>query len=69
MGFRRRFRFAIAVLVAQLLLLGISVGWCFHMGLILNNGEVCFVETIGHNHIFYYRLRPSVEKAGGKTEQ
>ena len=44
MGFRRRFRFAIAVLVAQVLLLGISVGWCLYLGLILNNGEGCFEE-------------------------
>ncbi len=42
--FGRRFRFSMSVLVAQLLLLGAGIGWCFHMAMILKYGEVYFVE-------------------------
>lgn len=40
----RRFRFSVAVLGAQLLLIGTAVAWCVHMALIRVHGEVCFAE-------------------------
>ena len=41
----RRVRFAIAVLVAQLLLVANSVAWCVHMAIIAKYGGVYFVEA------------------------
>jgi len=43
--FGRRLRFAILILVAQLLLVALAIAWCVHMVLIAKHGEVYFVET------------------------
>jgi uncharacterized BrkB/YihY/UPF0761 family membrane protein len=42
--YRRRVKFAIAVLVAQLLLIATAIAWCVHMVLIAKYGELRFVE-------------------------
>jgi hypothetical protein len=42
--FNRRLRFSMAVLAAQLLLIGTAAAWCAHMALIQIYGEVSFVE-------------------------
>lgn len=42
--FNRRLRFSMAVLAAQLLLIGTAAAWCAHMALIQIHGEVRFVE-------------------------
>jgi membrane protein implicated in regulation of membrane protease activity len=41
----RRLKFAILVLVSQLLLIGLAVAWVIHMILIAVNGAVYFVEA------------------------
>ena len=41
----RRVRFAIAVLIAQLLLVANGIAWCVHMVMIARYGEVYFVEA------------------------
>ena len=43
--FGKRVRFSLAVLVAQLLLVGTAVSWCVHMLLIKMHGEVYFTES------------------------
>jgi hypothetical protein len=43
--FGKRVRFSLAVLVAQLLLVGTAVSWCVHMLLIKIHGEVYFTES------------------------
>jgi uncharacterized BrkB/YihY/UPF0761 family membrane protein len=42
--YRRRVRFTIAVLAAQLLLIATAIAWCVHMVLIAKYGELRFVE-------------------------
>ena len=42
--FGRRVRFSVAMLVAQLLLIGTSIAWCVQMALIEKYGAVYFVE-------------------------
>jgi len=42
--FGRRVRFSMAVLAAQLLLIGTAIAWCVHMALIAKCGAVFFVE-------------------------
>lgn len=43
--FGRRVKFSMAVLLAQLLLVGTAVSWCVHMFLIKKHGEVYFTES------------------------
>jgi len=43
--FGRRVSFSLAVLVAQLLLVGTAVAWIVHMFLIKKHGEVYFAES------------------------
>lgn len=45
MQFGRRVRFSLAVLIAQLLLVGTAVAWIVHMLLIKKHGEVYFTES------------------------
>jgi len=42
--FGRRVTFAIVVLVSQLLLIAMAIGWTIHMALIAKTGEIYFVE-------------------------
>lgn len=44
MRFGRRVRFALLVLAAQVLLIGMTLAWCVHIALILKYGSVHFVE-------------------------
>lgn len=44
MFFGRRVTFAIVVLVSQLLLIAMAIGWTIHMALIAKTGEIYFVE-------------------------
>ena len=44
MFFGRRVTFAIVVLVSQLLLIAMAIGWTIHMALIAKMGEIYFVE-------------------------
>ena len=43
--FGRRVKFSMAVLLAQLLLVGTAVSWCVHMLLIKKHGEIYFTES------------------------
>jgi uncharacterized BrkB/YihY/UPF0761 family membrane protein len=40
----RRVKFAIVVLVSQLLLIAMAIAWVIHMVLIAKNGHVYFIE-------------------------
>ena len=42
---RRRLRFAILVIISQLLLIVLALAWIVQMGLIAKNGGVYFVES------------------------
>ena len=42
---RRRLRFAIVVLISQLLLIALTISWIVHMVIIAVNGSAYFVET------------------------
>ena len=44
MFFGRRVTFATFVLVSQLLLIAMAIGWTIHMALIAKTGEIYFVE-------------------------
>ena len=44
MTFGRRLKFAILVVVSQLLLVALGIAWVVHMVLIAKNGSVYFVE-------------------------
>jgi uncharacterized BrkB/YihY/UPF0761 family membrane protein len=44
-GGTRRVRFAIVVLVSQLLLIAMAVAWVIHGVLIAQNGQISFIET------------------------
>ncbi len=44
-GGARRVRFAIVILVSQLLLIAMAVSWVIHGVLIAQNGRVSFIET------------------------
>jgi hypothetical protein len=41
----RRLRFALIVLISQLLLIALSLAWAVHMILVAANGSVYFVES------------------------
>lgn len=41
---RRRLRFAVVVLISQVLLIAVTVAWLIHMTIIAVNGSVSFVE-------------------------
>jgi len=41
---RRRLRFALVVLVSQLLLIALAIAWLVHMVIIAVNGSIYFVE-------------------------
>ena len=43
-SFNRRLRFAIVVIVSQLLLVALAIAWVIHMILIWKNGVVQFIE-------------------------
>ena len=47
----RRLKFAIVILVSQLLLLALAIAWIIQMSLILQHGAVYFVEK---NHLVLY---------------
>ena len=42
---RRRLRFAVVVLISQVLLIAVTAAWLIHMTMIAVNGSVSFVET------------------------
>ena len=42
---RRRLKFAIVVLISQLLLIALAIAWVVHMIIIAVNGAAYFVET------------------------
>ena len=42
---RRRLRFAIFVLISQLLLIALAIAWLVHMILIAVNGSIVFIEN------------------------
>ena len=44
-GGARRVRFAIVVLVSQLLLIAMAISWVIHGVLIAQNGQISFIET------------------------
>ncbi len=44
MLFGRRVRFAIFVIVSQLLLIALGIAWVVHMVLIATNGRIYFIE-------------------------
>ena len=44
MFFNRRLKFAIIVIISQLLLIALGIAWVVHMVLIWKNGVVYFVE-------------------------
>ena len=48
---RRRLRFAIVILVSQLLLIALAIAWVVHMVIIAVHGAAYFVET---NHIILW---------------
>ncbi len=50
-GGARRVRFAIVILISQLLLIAMAVSWVVHGVLIAQNGQVSFIET---NHWILY---------------
>ena len=58
MLFGRRLRFAILILVAQLLLVALAIAWCVHMVLIAKHGEIYFVET--NSAILYGEIAATV---------
>ena len=41
---RRRLRFALVVLISQLLLIALAIAWFVHMVIIAVNGSIYFVE-------------------------
>ncbi len=41
----RRLRFAVVVLISQLLMIALALSWAIHMALIAANGSVYFVES------------------------
>jgi uncharacterized BrkB/YihY/UPF0761 family membrane protein len=41
----RRLKFAILVLVSQLLLIALAIAWVVHMSLIAANGSIYFIEA------------------------
>ena len=43
-SFNRRLRFAIVVIISQLLLVALAIAWVIHMILIWKNGVVQFIE-------------------------
>ncbi len=50
----RRLKFAIVVLVSQVLLIGLAIAWIVHMVLIAVNGEIYFIE--GNPWILYTEI-------------
>ena len=44
MSFNRRLKFAIVVIISQLLLVALGIAWVVHMVLIWKNGAVHFIE-------------------------
>ncbi len=42
---RRRLKFAVVILVSQLLLIALAIAWVVHMVIIAVNGAAYFVET------------------------
>lgn len=43
-SFNRRLRFAIVVIISQLLLVALAIAWVIHMILIWKNGVIQFIE-------------------------
>ena len=44
MPFGRRLKFALVVMISQLLLIALAMAWVVHMVLIAKDGEIYFVE-------------------------
>jgi protein-S-isoprenylcysteine O-methyltransferase Ste14 len=42
---QRRLRFALAIIISQILLIALAISWLVHMSIIAMSGSVCFVEN------------------------